>query len=330
MYDFHLVRPSVSPDSGTIYEGVKIHQHVDANMGSKGRYEQRANYTYENEDDRSPQQSKYTRFERTGDSQREEVYVPEKIIEHMSEDEKSTSSEEVVFEEWTEEFKCRRTDEYDRRTNQLLRTTIDETSGRKKGDVIKEQYKEKNTRIKGRKSYDVVKEVQRRTPQYTDEEISPRPPSSSLILPRSPSTNRQWTSEDIYTTEIVQDPRVARELESTAQKFDSLTHYDRVRSTETSPIQPSSRYDRISTVTTPSTHYADTRKQESEEEEVVTEEYHVEVETPIKQDQTSDWRNKFKQIYTPTTDDDDQVNCIDRAEISPVLFCFVCFSLSLS
>lgn len=299
-YAFHLVRPPTSPTSGPIYEGVKIHQHVDADLGAKGRYEQRANYTYENEDDRSP---KYTPFERPISPEQADLSMTEKIIEHVSEDEKSTSSEEVIFEEWTEEFSCRRTDEIDRRTNQILRTTIDETSDRIKGDVIKEHYKEKNTRIKGRKSYDVVREIPRRTPQRIYEELPP--PSTSSIIPRSSSSNRQWTSEDIYTTEIVQDPRIARELESTAKRFDSTTHYDRVRPSEPSPPPPpsTSRYDRISTVvTTPSTHYTDIRKPETED--VVTEEYQVEIQSPTKSGRTSDWRNELKQIYTPTSDDD--------------------------
>lgn len=305
-----LVRPPVSPHSGPIYEGVKIHQHVDADLGAKGRYEQRANYIYENEDDRSPKQSKYTPYERPISPQQSDLSMTEKIIEHVSEDEKSTSSEEVVFEEWTEEFSCRRTDEIDRRTNQILRTTIDETSDRIKGDVVKEHYKEKNTRIKGRKSYDVIKEIPRRTPQRIHEELPP-PPSSSSIIPRSSSSNRQWVSEDIYTTEIVQDPRLARELESTAQRFDSVTHYDRVRPSEPSPPPPpTSRYDRISTVVTTSpTHYTDIRKPETEE--VVSEEYQVEVQSPSKTGRTSDWRSELKQIYTPLSDDD-QVNTPSR------------------
>ena len=97
----------------------------------------------------------------------DEVLIRDTIVQHISEDEKSTSSEEVVFEEWSEEFRCRRIEEYDRRTNQLLRMTVDETSERVKSDVIKEEYKEKNERIKGHKSYDVVKEVYRRVPAHT-------------------------------------------------------------------------------------------------------------------------------------------------------------------
>ena len=314
----HLVRPPVSPESGPIYEGVKIHQHVDADLGAKGRYEQRANYTYENEDDRSPKQSKYTPFERPISPQQPDLSMTEKIIEHVSEDEKSTSSEEVVFEEWTEEFSCRRTDEIDRRTNQILRTTIDETSDRVKGDVIKEHYKEKNTRIKGRKSYDVIKEIPRRTPQRIYEELPP---------PRSSSSNRQWVSEDIYTTEIVQDPRLARELESTAQRFDSVTHYDRVRPSEPSPPPPTSRYDRISTVVTTSpTHYTEIRKPEAEE--VVSEEYQVEVQSPSKSGRTSDWRSEMKHIYTPISDDD-QVNILSRNSFS-VSFGCPCSALKTS
>jgi hypothetical protein len=275
-------------------------------MSTDEQYKQQANYTYGNEKDIT---QRYSPFERTRDTtqthivsknynQSDDIYVPEQIIEHISEDEKSTSSEEVVFEEWTEEFKCRRTDEYDGRTNKLLRTTIDETSDRIKGDVIKEEYKGKNTRIKGHKSYDVVKEVYRRAPTHVYEEIPP--PSSSI------SKDRHWTSEEVYTTEIVNDPNLSKELESTAQQFDSLAHYNRVHSSQYSPI-PSPRYD---------------DKRQQDQEDVVTEEYEVEFETPIKREgissedltdkksptrQDSDWRNKFKQMYHPPSDDD-QVN----------------------
>lgn len=297
---------------------MKIHQHVDADMGSRGRYEQRANYIYENEADRSPQQQqpKYIPFDRSISPQQPDLNMTDRIVEHVSEDEKSTSSEEVIFEEWTEEVPCVRTDEIDRRTNEILRSTINPIGERIKGDVIKEHYKEKNTRIKGRKSYDVIREIPRRTQQRIEEEYAP--PASSIV-PRSSSTNRQWTSEDIYTTEIVQDPHLARELESTAK------NYDRVRPSEPSPPPPPTRYDRISTVVTPSTHYVDVRKQQPEEEEVVSEEYHVEVESTRKQSPTSDWRNKLKEIYTPTSDDD-QVNKLKK-EID-YFFC-VCACLPL-
>jgi hypothetical protein len=110
-------------------------------------------------------------------SKTDEVLIRDTIVQHISEDEKSTSSEEVVFEEWSEEFRCRRTDEYDQRTNKLVRTTIDETSERVKSDVIKEEYKEKNERIKGHKSYDIVKEVYRRVPAHTVD------PTKTTIVP---------------------------------------------------------------------------------------------------------------------------------------------------
>jgi hypothetical protein len=68
----------------------------------------------------------------------------------------------------------------------------------------------------------------------------------------------------------------------------------------------------MSNVVTPTLHYGDKRKQD--EEEVVSEEYQVEFQTPTNQDdltssthRTSDWRNKMKQIYTPPSEDD-QVN----------------------
>ena len=117
-----------------------------------------------------------------GHNQNDEVLIRDTIVQHISEDEKSTSSEEVIFEEWSEEFRCRRTEEYDHDTYRLLRTTIDETSERVKSDVIKEEYREKNERIKGHKSYDVVKEVYRRVPAHTVD------PTTTTVV----STNRPF------------------------------------------------------------------------------------------------------------------------------------------
>lgn len=116
----------------------------------------------------------------------DEVLIRDTVVQHVSEDEKSTSSEEVVFEEWSEEFKCRRIDEYDKSTNRLLRTTIDETSARVKSDVIKEEYKEKNERIKGHKSYDIIKEVYRRVPAHTID------PTRSTIISVEPSQSHLY------------------------------------------------------------------------------------------------------------------------------------------
>ncbi|CAF1179870.1 unnamed protein product [Adineta steineri] len=334
----------------------------------------------------------------------DEVLIRESIVQHISEDEKSTSSEEVVFEEWSEEFRIRRTEEYDRNTNRLLRTTFDETSQRVKSDVIKEEYKEKNERIKGHKSYDVVKEVYRRVPAHTVDPTKTtivssieRPESHSyeeiastphIRLPRTPPPSkspvhiertpreRNWSSEDIYTTEIVYDSRLARDIESATHgehigtRTNSTTpppissaNYDRVRPGQYPPIPstnqatvsrvPSSNYDRISSIVTPSTHFSDRRQQERED--VVSEEYQVELEqqhkdrrSPFNQRQTltfgtkqqrdetseeevsdpyvitgdntyqglstiiseagprrdSDWRQKMKEVYTPTSDDE--------------------------
>ncbi|CAF4150987.1 unnamed protein product, partial [Rotaria sp. Silwood2] len=336
------------------------------------------------------------------DLNKTEVLIRDTIVQHVSEDEKSTSSEEVVFEEWSEEFRCRRTDEYDKNTNTLLRSIYDQTGERIKSDVIKEEYKEKNERIKGHKSYDVIKEVYRRVPAHTIdptrtqivsierpqspvyEEIPPTlistlpPPSISSgrqIITEITPRDRHWSSEDIYTTEIVYDSKIARDIESVANaersntKFDSTTPpssttYDRVRPGQYVPISstnqtiisrvPSSTYDHISNVITPSTHISD-RRQQQQQQETVSEEYHVEVEqqhsdrrSPSSQYQTSiigtqqqrhvsseddmsdpyvttgdrtyhglttivneagqkrdsNWRNKLKQIYTPTSDDD--------------------------
>jgi hypothetical protein len=116
----------------------------------------------------------------------DEVLIRDTVVQHISEDEKSTSSEEVVFEEWSEEFRCRRTDEFDKKTNKLIRTTIDETGERVKSDVIKEEYKEKNERIKGHKSYDIVKEVYRRVPAYTVD------PTKSTIISIEPSQSHLY------------------------------------------------------------------------------------------------------------------------------------------
>ena len=110
--------------------------------------------------------------------------------------------------------------------------------------------------------------------------------------------DRHWSSEDIYTTEIVYDSKVARDIESSTHaervdtRFDSTsppsstTNYDRVRPGHFLPMPstsqvaistvPSSNYDRISSIVTPATYFADRRPRERDE--VVSEEYHVEVE----------------------------------------------------
>ena len=119
-------------------------------------------------------------------NQNDEVLIRDTIVQHISEDEKSTSSEEVIFEEWSEEFRCRRIEEFDKSTNRLLRTTIDETSERVKSDVIKEEYREKNERIKGHKSYDVVKEVYRRVPAHTVD------PTTTTIISVEPSQSHLY------------------------------------------------------------------------------------------------------------------------------------------
>src|SRR5690242_16144377 len=103
-----------------------MRQLVDVNTGTD-QYKQQGDYAYGSET-----AQRYASFERTPDASQaqlvpsqfvtqDDILEPETVIEHISEDEKSTSSEEVVFEEWTERFKCRRTDEYDRKTNKLLR-----------------------------------------------------------------------------------------------------------------------------------------------------------------------------------------------------------------
>lgn len=110
--------------------------------------------------------------------------------------------------------------------------------------------------------------------------------------------DRHWSSEDIYTTEIVYDSKLARDIEASTHgervntRFDSISppsstaNYDRVRPGQYPPIPttsqviistvPSSNYDRISSIVTPSTRFSDRRQQERDE--VVSEEYHVEVE----------------------------------------------------
>lgn len=153
-------------------------------------------------------------------SRNEQVFVREEVVEHISEDEKSSSSEEVVFEEWNEEFRCRRVDEIDPTTNTLIRTTYNPTSQPIKSDVLKEEYKERHQRIKGHKSYDVVKEVIRRVPLHLadpkrivrEQFESPR---STVILPSDElHRNQPWTKEEIYTTEIVQDESTRQNIQS--------------------------------------------------------------------------------------------------------------------
>lgn len=307
-----------------------------------------------------------------------EVLIRETVVQHVSEDEKSTSSEEVVFEEWSEEYRCRRTEEYDPDTNRLLCRRIDPIGERKKSDVIKEEYKEKNERIKGHRSYDIVKEVYRRVPANTVdptratiissgrpespvyEEISQVPPSiTSSISPSHKVTTgkilffyfmtdkfqiffslleitprtRHWSSEDIYTTEIVYDPRTAHDIESmvntgrldtrydaTSSPGSSSINYDRVRPGQYTTMMPSAQasiskesttnYDRISNIIAPSIHVADRRQRQNED--VVSEEYHVEVQkaktgddSPLTQYQRSTIGTRQKRFDSSEEDSSD-------------------------
>ncbi len=186
----YLVRPS---QSGTFTEDLSMENTVDARTEQHDRYrytDPRDDFHFATTTTTTPREQldylppKHLPVDHVPDLERarvisssivpssdldktNEILIRDTIVQHISEDEKSTSSEEVIFEEWSEEFRCRRTDEFDKNTNRLLRTTIDETSQRVKSDVIKEEYKEKNERIKGHKSYDVVKEVYRRVPAHT-------------------------------------------------------------------------------------------------------------------------------------------------------------------
>lgn len=118
-----------------------------------------------------------------------------------------------------------------------------------------------------------------------------------MLLEHTPR-DRPWSSEDIYTTEIVYDSKLAHDIESSTHgerigtRFDSssppssTTNYDRVRPGQYPPMPsttqatistiPSSTYDRISNIITPSTHLSDRRQKERDE--VVSEEYQVEIE----------------------------------------------------
>ena len=119
----------------------------------------------------------------------------------------------------------------------------------------------------------------------------------------------------MYTTEIVYDSKLARDIESSTHaeridtRFDSTSppsstaNYDRVRPGQYPPMPstsqatistvPSSNYDRISNIITPSTHFSDRRQQDRDE--VVSEEYHVEVEK-----RHSDRRSPSTQRQTAT------------------------------
>ena len=264
----YLVRPTGATESGSIVEDLSMQKSVDVHghyhhHGSDASMERFPSPMQPNVKSISPSAHLNTIDE-------EEVVIRDTVVEHISEDEKSTSSEEVVFEEWSEAFQCRRTDEYDQRTNELVRSTIDETSERVKGDVVKEEYREKNQRIKGHKSYDVLKEVYRRVPASTVdpsrttivpshvyEEIPPARRTSSPVRPLVIATPRPWTSEDVYTTEIVYDAELARDIESSAR-------------------MDANAYHRTSNFVTPPSQHAD--KREREHEELISEDYHIEVE----------------------------------------------------
>lgn len=327
---------------------------VDVNMGTDGQYKQEATYKYGSQTDlssRCPVHGHHPVVITTPptvvaptviDKTIKTTYEPETVIEHISEDEKSISSEEAFYEEWSEEFICRRTDQYEPGTYRLIRSDLVETGERIKSDVLKEEYKGKNVRIKSHKNYDAINQSNLTSLTNTivpvsEETIKPPPllPIETTVS-SLPKQDQQWTSEEIYTTEVVIDSKLAREIESKLQSLDTSTPsktYDRVLPARYSPMppttqaivstSPSSRYEHISSVVTPTVNYAEQRRKEPEE--FVSEEYQVEIQTERPREVTSeedtanrttpirrnsDWRSRLREIYAPTSDDDRQVKII--------------------
>ncbi|CAF5095839.1 unnamed protein product, partial [Rotaria magnacalcarata] len=123
----YRICPPASTKSGPTYEDVSMRKTVDVNMGTEGQYKQEATYQYGNETDlsiRKPYIEPTTVIVRPPVISsppkppvlNDDSNLSETVTEHISEDEKSTSSEEAFFEEWSEEFRCRRRDEYDENT----------------------------------------------------------------------------------------------------------------------------------------------------------------------------------------------------------------------
>jgi hypothetical protein len=188
----------------------------------------------------------------------------------VSEDEKSTSSEEVVFEEWNEEFRCRRMDEFDGHTNRLVRTSINETSERIKGDVIKEEYKERHRRVKGQKTSDLhrrssMKQQADRTVHRNTEETSSSP--HRMDTTALSSTNRdeqQWSTEEKLIVDIVYDTDRTGHAAHDDHVHSSLKQSDRIHSR----LPPDSIIDLSFN---PDQH-------KSKPDDIISEEYQVELE----------------------------------------------------
>ncbi|CAF1095725.1 unnamed protein product [Adineta ricciae] len=320
----YRTRPPTSTESASSYEDVSLGKHVN----TERQYREQIRYQRDHESDVTRKETiQKQALPNSYDPDDDTVLVPDTVIEHISEDEKSTSSEEVVFEEWSERFKCRRTDEYDPETKQLIRSTIDETSDRVKGDVVKEEYRGKNVRIKGHKSYDVVKQVHRRVPASSlisaeqvqtrihREEVEKSPPPAPLRPILKPATTvsspptiqeKQWASEEVYETVVVQDSTgTTRRSEFDEQATSNYAHPDRYSPSPPVVVQTTD-YHRVVEAVSPTIKYTNQPK-----EDHVSEEYHIEFETSNRRDdindqassassvrRSTDWRNELREKYS--------------------------------
>lgn len=83
------------------------------------------------------------------------------VIDHVSEDDKSTSSEEVTYERWTEETKLYKTKVF--KDGQLVDEIIEQTAPELVGNILREKLIERHEHIK-HISQDVLKRVKVKSP----------------------------------------------------------------------------------------------------------------------------------------------------------------------
>lgn len=139
------------------------------------------------------------------------------MIDHVSEDDKSTSSEEVTYERWTEETRLRRTrvfDEHGRIIDEYLQQV---RPAELVGDIVRERLIERHEHVK-RVSKNVLRRVKVKSLSSLDEDNSNEDENNDDVIIVEPKDTRRHQDDSTY---FIQHQQV---IKPPASSGDSLDH----------------------------------------------------------------------------------------------------------
>lgn len=119
------------------------------------------------------------------------------MVDHVSEDDKSTSSEEVTYERWTEETRLRRTrvfDEHGRIIDEYLQQV---RPAELVGDIVRERLIERHEHVK-RVSKNVLRRVKVKSLSSLDEDNSNEDENNDDIIIVEPKDTRRHQDDSTY------------------------------------------------------------------------------------------------------------------------------------